>query len=101
MLIAYGDLSVGIGGGDDNGGGELSRRGMWQCRWVKAMRCSMSEQGQRGAFGEQRQSDAETPLANEAASVECIEERAHKRCGGARIVCLGKNVSTMNIGAPR
>jgi hypothetical protein len=30
----------------------------------------MSEQGQAGAFGEQRQSDAETPLANEAASVE-------------------------------
>jgi hypothetical protein len=73
---------------------------MWPCCWGEGNGCSMSEQGQAGAFGEQRQSDAETPLANEAASVECIEERAHKRCGGARIVCLGKNVSTMNIGAP-
>ena len=71
MLITHGDLSVGSGAGDDYGGERAKQEeGCGSAVEVKAMRCSMSEQGQAGAFGEQRQSHAETPLANEAGRVE-------------------------------
>jgi len=70
VLRAYGDLSVGIGAGDDNDGEEPSRSQCSSAVGVKAMRCSMSGQAQAGAFSEQRQSHAQTPLANEAGGVE-------------------------------
>jgi hypothetical protein len=71
VLRAYGDLSVGIGAGDDNGGEEPSRSKCSSAVGDKAMGCSMSGQAQAGALSAQRQShDAQTPLANEAGRVE-------------------------------
>jgi len=56
------------------------------------------------AFAEHRQSDAESPVANEARLAEWIEKGTHEvygGCGGARIVCGRTKVSTMSIGAPQ